>query len=42
LANAVPVEETGSFSPMTAQAPPAVELGYPPDGGSQPGRLSPD
>jgi MFS family permease len=32
MAKAVPVEEAGSFSPMTAQAPPAIELAFSPDG----------
>ena len=42
MAKPVPIEEAGSCSPMTAQAPFAVELAFPGDGGSQPDRLSPD
>ncbi len=39
-AEPVPAEETGSFSPMTAQAPLAVELAFPPDGDPHSGNRS--
>lgn len=42
MAKPVSVEGTGSFAPMTAQAPLAVELAFPADGTSQADRVSPD